>query len=132
MDSSPSKWREKLKGWVYCSHCGGQVFPWPNAVTHWLHETGEGKHEAVPLLHDLKSWDIERMGVSHARMGASILDNPYTPDGPLYDGADSMGEAAVWHRGWEAVQREMGRIPAKTEPVVVKSDDLDYLEFERD
>lgn len=127
MDSSPSKWREKLKGWVVCRICLGPIFPWPNAITHWLHEDNSGRHEAEPSLHQLSAWDIQRMGVSNARMGAGIQDNPYGPEGPLYDGADSMGEALAWHTGWEAVRCEKG------EPIiVVKPDDLDYLEFERD
>lgn len=127
MDSNPSKWKERLRGYVNCRFCDEPIFYWEGAVYHWLHEGDECGEEAIPALHDRTASAIQQMGTAHARMGATHSDNPYGPDGPLYDGVDSMGEALAWHTGWEAGRCENG------EPlIVVKPDDLDYLEFERD
>ena len=61
--------------------------------------------------------------------GCSMMDNPFVTDGPLYDGANSMGEAAIWYKGWHEAQEALGRIPKK--PVPPAPDGFDYLEAQR-
>lgn len=124
-------WSERLKGYVLCSECKMQVLYiapdiWKHRYT--MRACRSGTENVRPLLHNLAQFDIECMGLSHGRMGVTESENPFCPHGPLYDGADSMGEAAVWHKGWETSKRERGRLPA---PTKVELDGLDYLESER-
>ena len=141
MASSSSNWKEKLNGFpIFCKTCRVRIVPVDlevfnpanmvtDVVTAWSH-TGQSfeHHKIEPIYHSWDSMEIQNQGYLMGMNNCSILDNPFNPNGPLHDGADSMGEAALWHKGWNLAQQQLGKVPKRT---VAEPDGFDYLEAQR-
>jgi hypothetical protein len=126
-----SGWSSKEKLEAICDYCSQPIVYYihPTLGECWGHSEGK-RHAAKPILHTLDSVSIEITGYKHGIGGASILDNPYYPEHPLYDEASpqvSLLESEAWHLGWVRAQRELGNIPPPKVLEQVVVDEYDDL-----
>lgn len=140
ISSNTWSWKEALKDLkIHCQSCKREIVPVElefiegdrgRNICSWAHTSPTGDvHHIEPIYHELPGHEISLLGFLNGMNGALILDNPFCPNGPFYDGANSMGEAATWHRGWYEAQIKLGRIPS--EPPIPPLDSLDFLEEQR-
>jgi|SRR5271166_2639892 len=122
---------------LVCNACGRHIAHKGGDWNHYRPEDSCGQW-ARPRLHEWNAEELEGMGFAMGMHTRSILDNPFSPGGPLHDGATPIGsiqEAKLWHKGWERSQGNLGTIPTPEKIPIVSldfRDGLDYLEDERE